>query len=299
MQLTNAQARVLECAPRGDEANCLSLDESERRIEADWIRGVLLGYTAIGTARVDAHPRERSVRAAVESPEPAAFGPRALRIRGAHIIGKLNLEWCGSSSQPLPTLSFTECRFEPAADAASTPADSEPSIDVSNAHLSGLELNHTQLTHLRGVGMRVEGSVDIRGIGPLVDEGHCWCNLSRASIGADVLADDVRLKAPVRADWEDKYDFFELRWALNLVMSRVGGSVMIRKSPTIDGGVILDSAHIGGDLQIENAEIRRRRREVYALALERTRIDGSLRVISLPEGGLHCKGRIWMHRTTI
>ena len=78
---------------------------------------------------------------------------------------------------------------------------------MSDAYLGGLELADSRLTHLRGVGVRIDGSVDISRIRPL-DEGRdalCWAKLSRAFLGGHVLADDVTLRAPATMDGEDRY----------------------------------------------------------------------------------------------
>ena len=274
--MTSAHAYLLECAARGDEADFEPAAWPDRHIEADWIRGMLLGN---GPAEL-------------MSP-PAAFGPRAVRIRCAHIVGTLDLRWCGSAHQPLPTLCFTGCTFE-------QPGDGYTNIDLSNAQLGGFELVDSRLTHLRGVAMKVDGSVDLSRLRPLERDGDglCWCNLSRAGIGGDLLADDVQLRAPEPAHSEDRYDFFERNWAFNLVMSRIGGSVILRKRPVIDGGLILDFAHVEGDLVIESATIRPRGGG-FALALARATIGGGLKIAPLPDEWVRCEGPVWMYRATI
>lgn len=216
----------------------------------------------------------------------------ALRLRRAVIVGPLDLCWHGSHNAPLPVLCLTECAFQPDED------DNAPDIDLSHAHVDGLVLVDCRLTHLRAVGAHVHGSVDLTRLQGNDGVQACWCKLSRAFIAGDVLAGGVRLHAPDHSTATDYDDVYDWDWALNLADARIEGSVIADAQTFVEGGVLLDLAHLDGDLRFSGTLIGRDNQP--CLSMERTCVQGSVR---LDGGGsrtrISCQGQIWMHATAI
>jgi hypothetical protein len=290
-----ARAYLIRCAAAGEEANFEREfpEPSERCIEAGWIRDLLLGKVLSG----EMHGRIRSAYQDYSAPAgdgPALLSPGNLRVRGVLVSGNLDLSCCGSAHEPLASLAFTACRFE-------TTDGALPSIDLSEAHIGGIRLRDSRLVHLRGVGMCVDGSVDLSGIRPLDDHQstQCWCNLSRSVINGHLLADRVRLYAPRHAprSGEQYLDFFEVHWALNLHMARVSGSV-IMIAPTIDGGMLMTAAHVQGDVRLSRAMISSLANSP-SIAVERTHIGGSFALDDTADAQRMIEGTIWMMLTNI
>ncbi|WP_449433235.1 hypothetical protein [Pseudomonas putida] len=279
-----AQDYLHACAAAGKEANFETKfpNASDRVLDALWIREALLSIP-------DSNPQCQGA---------ALPALRSLRVNGANIRGELDLKCCGSAYHPLPSLSLQHCCFEPTAEQLA-------SIDLSNAHLGSLSLAHSQFKQLRGNGMYVEGSVDLSGIGPLQEGGLCWCNLARVHINGHLLADAVQLRAlgakgkSQNSALDKPQDFFELDYGLNLYMSEIEGSILVRKSARIDGGLLLDCAHVKGDVRMDSVSITALERN-YAIAIERTTIEGSLTfALSYRGKPMQCEGLIWLWHTTI
>lgn len=289
----NAREYLFACAAAGKEANFETQfeNESDRMIEAEWIRHVLLAIS-------DSNPEPVLEPSLPELRETALPMLRTLRTRGAHIRGVLDLKCCGSAFHPLPSLSLQYCHFE-------TAEGQLPNIDLSNAHLCSLDLANSWFTQLRAIGMHVEGSVDLTNIRPLYEGGLCWCKLAGVFINGHLLIDAVHLRAPVREKknqrhpFDEHYDFLELDWCMNLYMSEIAGSIMVRKSAQIEGGFLLDCAHVKGDVRMDSAMITCRDRS-FAIAIERSTIGGNLTLACTPYGGpMRCEGVIWLWHTYV
>ncbi len=300
MTFTNALAYLIRCASKGIEAK---IDEefdaeSDRVLQADSIRHLMLGLPWTVDVHQQVHHAYEDHRI-LEDGGPVPLGSLGLRLRGAIVKGKLDLSNCGSIYEPLPSLSCTSCIFEHA-------QGLDPTIDLSNAHLCGLNLARSKFRHLRGVGMRVTSSLDLCEISPAngTDSSLCWCKLSRASIDGNLLADGAQMHAPANESIGELsyYDFFEVNWAINLCGSQIAGSIMMRGKPKLDGGVLMDFACVQGDVRITGAYIASLRRQP-AIALERARIDGNLTLAGVQSEheneSLDCKGTLWLMQAKI
>ncbi|GAB1723351.1 MAG: hypothetical protein GDA65_17060 [Nitrospira sp. CR1.1] len=281
---------LLSSVAKGNTA-VFAKDVSERVIKAEWIKCLALGLPW----PVEVHERWKEIDPAHMIPEGGGsvpIGYSGLRIRGAEIVGSLDLSGCGSTQSPLPALSLEECIFQ-------GEGHEKPSIDLSEASLCGLSLKNSRFRHLRGVGMAVAGSVKLSGIRPSDESDHarCWCKLSLCTIDGDLVADNTTMRAPdIGQSGEPAFhDFSELNWAVNTYGSRITGSILLRKSPVLEGGLLMDRAHIGGDVYIEGAQVTAisgRR----AVAMERARIDGSLTLVGAHNSDkkMQCAGSIYL-----
>ncbi len=288
----NAKEYLFACASSGEEANFETQfkNAADRVIEAKWIRHLLLAIS-------ESHLEPVLQPSLPELREATVPVLRTLRARGACIRGVLDLKCCGSAYHPLPSLSLQRCHFD---------AEGQlPSIDLSNAYLCSLDLAHSRFTQLRANGMHVEGSVDLNDVRSLHEGGLCWCKLAGAFIQGHLLLDAVDLRAPTREKknqshpFDEDYDFFELNWCLNLYMCEIGGSIMVRKSARIEGGFLLDCAHVKGDVRMDSATITCRDRS-FAVAIERSTIGGNLTLACAPYSDpMGFEGIVWLWQTYV
>jgi len=222
----------------------------------------------------------------------------SVRMHGATIKGNLDLSWMGSSQRPLPALCFRKCIFVP----DDNPTDDKnANLDLSDAHVEALSLKDSQLTHLRAVGAYFHGTVDLSGMHSLQDgdEALCWCKLSTSTITGDLLANRSNLRSRHgHSKRQHLHEKFEWNWALNLAFVRVEGSVIARGCAAIEGGLLMDSAEIDGDVRINGSLIGKDRSP--SLSMEGTRVGGSLSLFgSGKDSPVRFVGRIWLMLTEI
>jgi hypothetical protein len=282
MSIADALIYLLISVEKGKTA-VFAEDSSDRVIHTEWIRHLALGLPW----PIEVHERWREKDSTHTVPETGAsvqIGSLGIGIRGAKIVGSLDLSGCGSTQSPLSALSLEGCCFE-------DDGDENPSLDLSRASLCGLSLKQSRFRHLRGVGMTVTGSVDISGLRPIEQNDHaiCWCNMSASTIHGSILADAVELCAPKYAGCEGPHDYSEMDWALNLYGSRIEGSVRIRNNSAVNGGLMLDRARVTGDIALNKVEVTPRF-ESPAVSLDRTRVHGNLTLTNL-----HCSGLLWLY----
>lgn len=222
----------------------------------------------------------------------------SVRMHGATIKGQLDLSWMGSSQKPLPALCFRRCSFVPDGKPID---DNNPNLNLSNAHVEGLSLVDSKFTHLRGVGSHIYGTVDLSGVGSLrEDDEPCWCKLSRSTIAGDVVINRSRLFAgPGEIKTRHSHEKYEWNWALNLAMTRVGGSIFARGSVRIQGGFLIDLAWIQGDVLIFGCLTGKDDKSV-SLSMESARIRGGLSLFGQDiDRPVQFVGRIWLMLTEI
>jgi hypothetical protein len=284
--MTKALIYLLDCVAKGEEARFDKAfdDVSDRIVQADWIRHLMLGLLW----PVELHLQLKEKSSAHQIPECGGsipLGPPGLRLCGAEIVGALDLKGCGSSQAQLPALSLMRCHF-------TFDGGSKPTIDLSGSFLCGLFLEGSRLRHLRGVGMTVSGSVNLSGVRPLGDDDKspCWCKLSLCTINGNLSADRAQMRDPESKSngKSESGDFPEQNRALNIYGSRIGGSILLRNQPLLDGGLLLDSARVAGDVLLDGGEVTSFS-DGSAIAMARARIDGSLTIKAL-----QCRGLLWL-----
>ena len=301
MSITDALICLLISVENGKTA--VFEDSSDRVIRAEWIRHLVLGLSW----PIEVHERWKQKNSAHILPEAGGavqIGYQGLRIHGAKIVGTLDLSNCGSTQSPLPALSFQSCSFEYG-------AGLDPTIDLSNASLCGLDLEDSRFRYLRGVGMAVAGSVNLSGIRPFDESDHalCWCKLSLCKIDGNLLAHRVKIRAPNRTtitqltsenfpDTRKLEDPSARDWGLNIYGSRIGGAVLLHGQPQLEGGLLMDNSRVSGDVSFQGATVTSFPKGAHiAIAMARMRIDGSLTFAGgqTPGAHLQCEGTLWLY----
>lgn len=268
--MDDAMRLVDHCLRSGDEADLRFCDE--RRLSAPLLRQLIQQASAA-----------------------------SVRIRGAIVLGRLDLRDTGSAAHPLPVLRFEECRFE--ADEDHSP---ETGVDLSHSHSGDVSLIACHFERFEAMGSHVHGHVDLTGAQPLRPDGPCICRMSRAIIDGDVIVDGVCLAASSRAPLptQTTLNSESADWALNLSSSRLGGSLLSRELPgrptEFRGGMLLDHINVAGDIAIEGAKCVGLDR-TPALSLAAAQIGGSLTLVGLQgrSSEFVCDGGIWLYRARI
>ncbi len=207
---------------------CAAFDEAApKTIRAELVRCLLLA-DAVGAPR-----------SAVDRIFPAR-----LAIRNAIITGELDLrDAARRDGAALPALELENCRIE-------------GMIRLSHARIRRIRLRNCRFPELDAFGCAIEGGVECLGIEGLAPGADCLVNLEGASIGGQVELTDARLRASARPDPRAGADGSpQIPYALNLRCCDVADHVILEPNVEVDGGVLLHSARIGGDIYARGARL--------------------------------------------
>jgi hypothetical protein len=195
--------------------------------------------------------------------------PRGIRIRGAHIQGRLDFADAG-----LPALVFEDCELDDV-------------LDVSHARLGHLSISNTRFTHLAARSATIDGGFEFSG----ATTG--WIDARRATIrgGVDGCAAQLASPPPRARDEVKPWDH---QYALRLSDTDISGSVLLNDGFKADGGVCLDDAHVRGSFWARGANISAGEGDDYhpgdAIHAHSAKIDGFVGLVF----GFHARGRVWM-----
>jgi len=195
--------------------------------------------------------------------------PTGVRIRAAHVEGRLDLADCvGAGGSGLGVLALEDC-------------DLTDRIDVSNAEFTRLSIRRSRFREIWGEAVHIRGDFEFRDASPYSvddEEATAYIRLRAARIGGDVWGRGARLQAP-----EQVPDGLNaIPPCLNLWLAQVGGSVMLDGGASMVGGVNLSDAQIGGSLECDGSRFSHVGAEV--LTARAARVGGS--VSFLPMGGV-------------
>lgn len=197
----------------GEIADCRQFSIGERKVDASFLRELVLGGL-----------------------------PAGMRVVGLTINGALDLCDCGSVSSPLPALRFERCNIvTPLTDGGSHPA----SLDLSRSHVASLSLRGSRFTSFCGRGMVCRAEVDLSDVGAVSEGGQCWIDMSNALVSGNVVAVGAQLKSTVI----EQVDSNERPTCTGLVLqeAKIGGTLNLYNSELI-GGLSLYLARLEGDL---------------------------------------------------
>jgi hypothetical protein len=189
---TRGEATVLEQAGSGELIDLGELPEDERVLNAEFVRDLIL--------------------------ETEDGDPRGLRIAGASILGRLDLEFC-RIERPL-WLRETEFEQRPCFDRCSI-----PHLSLSGCRLAGLDANE----------LRVDFDLDlsdVQSLGPLV--------ISRARIAGQLICDRASIVNVGGA-------------ALLATYVQIGSSAYLGEGFRAMGSIVLLGATLGGNLECDGA----------------------------------------------
>jgi len=220
-QLSEAEAKLLRAAPKGDQAVCgpsgdfndPSNDPSkadewgpERRVRAELIRWLCTEREA--ASRVD---------------------PKGIQLVGAKVTGRLDLSF---ANVPFPLCLLRCCLTH--------------QIIVASARLPALYLNGSRTRSITADGVTVFGNVFLRAA--FTAEGEV--RLLGAQIGGDLDCSGGVFRNPPQKDVPESGK------ALNADGINVRGNVFLRRGFTSEGEVRLLGAQIGGDLDCHGGHFK-------------------------------------------
>lgn len=235
-----------------------------RTIRADVIRRLLFGRELL--------PEDQ----APEGDVPAARAPRvvippAMEIRGAIIVGELDLEDVkGRDHSFAPHVALEYCRF------VGAPEDPDPDhagrIDVSDGMLSRFSLKGSRFQELDARGAHFAGLLDLSEcasseepsddadpFGGCADEtgapqARCWVDLSGARLDVEMRARDAKLCAPKTLPSQDR-DRRGDAAALDMRGAALRGDLKLTPGFEAIGGVYLNNLDCGGDVWLTGAKL--------------------------------------------
>jgi hypothetical protein len=250
--LSEPERRLWDSAETGAWVNLAEDDVDEARDPKD---GARWGADRVIHAEVIAEILTRNLPA----------GRRALRLRQARIVGRLDLE----AAELLCPLEFRECFFD------------EP-ILINEATAPKVALLTCYFPYLMGHQLRTRGDVS------LTDSHALAIHLPGAHIGGQLNLSGVHLSNPDG-------------WALYADRARIDESMICSDKFRTDGELRLLGAHIGGQLNLKGAHLNnpngralhadRARIDEGIHCSEDFRTDGELRLLGAHIGGqLNLKG---------
>lgn len=225
------------------------MTDAELAANHDFVRqsvgaGNIADFTKAAGYRADTKPKIgaeflRHLMLGLDSAKPRLPG---VRIKGARLIGKLDLSDCaGASGAGLPALALEDC-------------DLPERLDLSGARVARLSILGSKFSDIWGVGLRVDGDLDLTQAKPAPREiggdGTSYIRLRAARIGGDVWARGIELRSPRR--FVEGLDIFPD--ALGLQSATIDGNVMIDEGAVIRGCTWLLGAKIGGAVQFSGSQ---------------------------------------------
>jgi len=239
---TLAEKALLKAALAGEIAEIGALPERSRGLSAAFIAGLL---------------RHRA----------AEFGPRGLRLRGARILGDLDLTQLGAAQPHAPALELLDCEAEDGAGLT---------LDLSHAALVALDLSGSAIARIKAPGLRLAADFRAEGVRLLAGAGIAMVGARIAgaftlhAAAKDAKAgtldlDTARIDGRVKV-LDAHLASLRLRGAtlgeeLWLNRSRLGGlkadgakiaGAVFLSNMTIEGETRLPGATIGGQLAIDD-----------------------------------------------
>ncbi len=260
-QLTDAERFVVESAGAGRIAD-FSGAQKRPELRALVLTQLLLGQNDPGIGR------------------PWSIGLAGLRIRGADIVGSLDLRDAAQPGEGLPALVLEACHIP-------------ESIHLCAARLARLSIAQSEFTELCLNEANVDGPLDFSGAKSAGGtDGIAWIDARNALIAGQVTGDGARLRA-VAAREPGEIRPGEHRAALWLRDAEIRGSVQLVNGFVAHGGVSLDTAQVRGDVRLTGAEVWAG--EDDAFSAQNARIGGSLRL----NRGFVAHGVVWLHSASI
>lgn len=319
MAISTTHARIVAACAAGEWADLSGLPDDEREVEASFIRVLMLGLRQNGGPRrapAGRFPRYRASSAGGEATGPFFVAPPGIRIKGARILGSLDLSDCvGEGGQGLPRLALDNCVFIHDGEAGV--------IDISGARLNALSLSWSRFARLRADSCRIDGDVWLTGVQPLndwqaqvfpVDEPG-WAQELSASVTDGTATQpvdkvDIKSEAAPRSWTEDQSDLCRLLFNGAVVAgnfnarfvrlrSSKGSYGLYLRGATIDGACHLNDAIVEGGIEASLASIG----DVFQLDRARliAEVDEAFSGQGLTvqqdmtfRGKLRISGRIWL-----
>jgi hypothetical protein len=195
-ELGVAERTIWAAYPRGNEVDLRGA--ADRTVRATLIRSLLLG----------ANP-----------PEPGQLA--ALRVKGAHITGALDLKYADIGSP----LQLEDCQFDEA-------------IDLFGAHLRQLSLAGSELTGLTASTTIIDGNLRLTG---------CQSRGQIRLLGARISGSLILNSAHLRAQGTEA--------ALQGLRLSVGNDILGMEGLTCQGEVYLNNAEVQGALRLAGAHL--------------------------------------------
>lgn len=246
--LSEAEQRLVEATVRGDIAELAARNSAEKpKVRAHLIRALLLGLPS---------GQDRDA--------PYAVQHAGVRVRGAHIVGDLDLRACrGVGEVGLPGLGLFDC-------------DAPGRIDLRQARIARLSVERSRVGQILCISAHIAGPFNFSEVSPFDPDGvGAWINAAGAVIEGEVIGFGAKLVTPKRSPevsppWS--------RWyALRLSDARIEGGINLGSGFEADGGVTISAAHIGGDVQLLHARLIAG--ESRALNARSSRITGMVMMI--------------------
>jgi hypothetical protein len=262
----NATEReVLARATEGAWAEFLHESDGRLRLRAKFLRQLLLSMPVTGNSCGTAQ-------------QALAAG---IRVRGAHIEGKLDLTDCaGAGGMPLPPLLLEACDIP------------EP-VDLSYARLMRFSVADSRITYVCARGTRLEGTFDFSRVRAYDsstggdEEKIAWIDAHGACIAGDVEGRGAQLRAPSPRPASDVPPRRE-RYALRLSTADVRGRVLLTADFEAIGGIILSDSDFRGEVVLTGATVSAG--EGAALSGQRTRFGSVLFL----DRGFTARGEVWL-----
>jgi len=235
------------------------------------VRGAFAGRTVAFTPDDEAEIHAGTIRALLlgRAPDGEVFdegfeSPPRVSMSGARIVDSLDLrDLERPDGTPLPSLELVGCTFD------------KP-LDLSHAALRRLSLSGSRFELLDARDARVDGNVDLEGVGALGPDGPCRVDLFGIRVAGDIRAPRAVLRAELRPRHERDYEMGDRRAALDLRMARIEGDIALQPGFRAHGGVSLRGAQVAGSLWLAGAELDAG--ETFPLDCGAARIEGSVRL---------------------
>lgn len=249
---TSADEKLCDKFARGEVA-----DFDGEEVSPKAIRAIILG--------IDIKNKFAELRAISQS---------ALRIRGARINGRLELD---NISAPgggmLPTLMFERCTLV-------------GGISVANSHFVHLSLIDCTFVSqddseptINLIAAGIGSDVVVRHARAADSDGVLWFDARNAHVDGDLILNSSRFRTP--AAREKRRHAENNIYAVCAAGAEISGSILALGGLEADGGVNISNAHIQGDVWFSGALLEKR--EGHAFTAQLTRIDGSLSLNALPD----------------
>jgi hypothetical protein len=253
-RLNSFEKRLVEAAEAGEICVFNDISDDVAILRGPVLRAILIGVT------VDLGGEIRPVR----------LTGTGLRAVGGRIEGAFDLSNARSiEGGALAYIELRDCFFE-------------VRFTVSQARLTGLCIASSNLSHLCGHEVVIEGGLDVSGLTTAETEnfsgaqgkGLCWVDCHGAQIGAAVEAGSAQLVAPPARDNRSAGNVFA-RYALDLGHAKIDGSLRLMPDFTAIGGVSVYLSTIDGHIHAKGSHlIKEEGSAIYAgNAIIRGRVD--------------------------